>query len=307
MSTTHKIELPLEAAKRRARWLKEIVTISGNFGADSERLQGELEEEIGRDGCTAILQHLCLCGAIPEAFAHDSSEEKLYSKYTDILLALAFRFMGYKSAVIKERADSADVSCRSEKTSFVADAKAFRLSRTAKNQKDFKVEAMAGWKGDHREALVVAPEYQLPSNSSQIYEQAVARQVTILTYSHISFLLKISAERNSEIARVGLEAAFQAIRTLKPAKAAAPYWKAVNGSIHNAIPNAIPEWKAELELNLASLVVVKIEALSALDAERKRIESFSREEAIAELVSSNRFGTRQETISAVAEGGFLRY
>ncbi len=58
--------------------------------------------------------------------------------------------------------------------SFVADAKAFRLSRTAKNQKDFKVQAMDDWKHSKTYAMVVCPVYQLLTRTSQIYQQAGA-------------------------------------------------------------------------------------------------------------------------------------
>lgn len=74
-------------------------------------------------------------GIIPEFIAHDSTEEKLFSKASDIVLARAFRELGLNSWVLHERADSADVIAESKiyGYTFVADAKAFRLSRTAKN------------------------------------------------------------------------------------------------------------------------------------------------------------------------------
>ena len=90
----------------------------------------------------SLLGHLRLCGAMPENYGHDTSEEKLYSKYTDVVIHEAYSFMGFNSLVLRERADVADVECVSNDYSFVADAKTFRLSRTAKNQKDFKVQAM---------------------------------------------------------------------------------------------------------------------------------------------------------------------
>ena len=78
-------------------------------------------------------------GIIPESLTHDSTEEKLFSKASDFVLSRAFRELGLKSVVIKARADSADVLAESQihGYSLAADAKAFRLSRTAKNQKDF--------------------------------------------------------------------------------------------------------------------------------------------------------------------------
>ena len=134
-----------QAIERRKYWISEIVKISGNFGQDYTRVEAELSAEVKAGGVGVILDHLRLCGAIPEAYGHDTSEEKLYSKYTDALLAVTFRALGLKSIVLTERADAADVEVFADGYAFVADAKAFRLTRTAKNQKDFKIQAMDGW------------------------------------------------------------------------------------------------------------------------------------------------------------------
>ncbi len=153
------------AVKRRRYWLEEIVQLSDNFGIDSTRLQSELAAEVERDGASAVIDHLRFCGNIPERYEHDSSEEKLYSKYTDVVLAKALEQLGLRTSVLVERGDSADVEAVADDWALVGDAKAFRLSRTAKNQKDFKVEAMHGWKRDRRHALLVCPSYQLPMRS----------------------------------------------------------------------------------------------------------------------------------------------
>lgn len=134
------------AIQRRMHWIEEIVQISGHFESDSTRVESELSYEICKNGIQALLDHLRLCSSIPESYNHDSSEEKLYSKYTDALIAAAYDAIGLKSLVLTERADAADVEVVGKDYSFVADAKVFRLSRTAKNQKDFKVQAMDGWK-----------------------------------------------------------------------------------------------------------------------------------------------------------------
>ena len=87
-------------------------------------------------------------GAIPENIDHDSTEEKLYAKATDIILAKCFHELGLQSDVTKERANCADIIVKSPIHGYalVGDAKAFRLSRTAKNQKDFKVKSMVDWR-----------------------------------------------------------------------------------------------------------------------------------------------------------------
>ncbi len=90
--------------------------------------------EISRE---ALSVSLLECGIIPERFDHDSSEEKLWAKYCDILLAHTWTHLAIPAEVLRARGDSADVFGRTSAYTVVGDAKAFRLSRTAKNQKDF--------------------------------------------------------------------------------------------------------------------------------------------------------------------------
>jgi hypothetical protein len=66
--------------QRRRHWIDELAQISGRFGEDTARVERELIAEIQREGPAALLDHLHLCGAIPEEYGHDTSEEKLYSK-----------------------------------------------------------------------------------------------------------------------------------------------------------------------------------------------------------------------------------
>ncbi|CAO3460831.1 putative restriction endonuclease, partial [Azospirillum argentinense] len=213
---------------RRNYWVEEIRKLSGRFGDDSERLNKELCEEIKRDGITSLVDHLRLCGDIPESYAHDSSEEKLYSKYTDSLLCASFQAIGFRSLVLKERADAADVEAFAKGFSFVADAKSFRLSRTAKNQKDFKVQAMDGWKRGKPYAMVVCPIYQLPTKTSQIYEQASTRNVCIFTYSHLSVIVRYSEIDGPDKSEELCERILKVTASLNPSKDALQYWSSIN-------------------------------------------------------------------------------
>lgn len=101
--------ISIEAIQRRNYWVREIQKLSGNFGSDTERLVIELSEEVKKLGIGTLIDHLRLCGNIPEAYKHDSSEEKLYSKYTDSLLSFSYQATGLKSLVLSERSDVADV------------------------------------------------------------------------------------------------------------------------------------------------------------------------------------------------------
>ncbi len=292
--------------ERRARWVEEIQQISGNFGDDTLRMNAALEKELKTDGLATLLDHLRLCGAIPESYGHDSSEEKLYSKYTDTLLAEAFKFIGLTSLVLTERADSADVECSGEKGfCFVGDAKAFRLSRTAKNQKDFKIQAMDGWKRGRPFAMVVCPIYQLPARTSQIYQQASARNVCIFTYSHLCLLLVYSKATSAAKAQALLHDLFKTVQALQPSKDATAYWLPLNRKMLEFSKEIADLWKTEKVAALESIQVAKDEALTHLATERTRISQMSREEAIKELIREHNIENRIAVINRVEDNGIM--
>jgi type II restriction enzyme len=223
-----------EAKKRRKYWVAELAKLGGSFGDDSTKMIGELRGEIRNEGVDALLDHLRSCGAVPEHYGHDSSEEKLYSKYTDAIISEALTAIGLNSAVINARADSADVQARGGGYSLVADAKAFRLSRTAKNQKDFKVQAMDGWRNGLDYAVLICPIYQLPSRTSQIYQQAIARNVCILSYAHLAALVALAERRGQTLATKGLGSALKSVSLLHPSKSAADnlLLRSLNDKLH---------------------------------------------------------------------------
>jgi hypothetical protein len=293
------------AIERRAKWVSEIVRISGTFGEDAARVEAELADEVGTNGLTALLDHVRLAGAIPEVYGHDTSEEKLYSKYTDILLAVAFRFLGLDALVLTERADAADVEVVSDGLSFVADAKAFRLSRTAKNQKDFKVQALDGWKQGKPYALLVAPLYQLPNRSSQIYQQAIVRDVCIFSYAHLAILLGLANASGEEAAQRLLLAVFQSVTKLNPTKDSVQYWRAIN-DVMLASDGALTElWRTEKQATVEAVTVAKSEALTYLAQERERIMKLSKEEAITQLIGVHKLDNRVRQIERVTDTGLL--
>ena len=133
-------------------------------------------------------------GAIPEDIVHDSSEEKLYAKVADIILARCFQELGLKATVNRGRANCADVTAKSifHNYTLIGDAKAFRLSRTAKNQKDFKVTSMMSWKGNSEYAVLVCPFFQYPRSNSQIFGQALDNNVLLFSWEHLAFLVSRS-------------------------------------------------------------------------------------------------------------------
>ncbi|NLF10090.1 MAG: HindIII family type II restriction endonuclease [Pirellulaceae bacterium] len=290
---------------RRAYWITELAKISDSFIDDTARMIEELQGEIHREGESSLLDHLRTCGAIPEEYAHDSSAEKLYSKYTDAVVSECLKAIGLESVVLNERADTADVQARADKFSLVADAKAFRLSRTAKNQKDFKIQAMDGWRNSLDFAVVVCPIYQLPTRTSQIYQQAIARNVCILSYSHLGALVGLSIRRGSSRAIQGFHEILKTVSLMNPSKNAVDYWTGINRTLVASLATDSELWKIEKMKSVESLKSAKKEAIHYLVLERNRLLGLSHDQALAELIRLAGVDSRIEKVRKIEHGTLL--
>lgn len=290
---------------QRNYWIDEISRLSGNFGVDAEKVENEINGEIGKIGIDAILGHLRLCGAIPERYGHDTSEEKLYSKYTDVVIHEAFSAIGLQSLVLKTRADVADVECVADDYSFVADAKAFRLSRTAKNQKDFKVQAMDGWKHGKPYAIVVCPVYQLPSRSSQIYQQAATRSVCVGTYSHLAVLVQYAELVSQSKAIELLKQLFISVESMNPSKDAPAYWQTLNRTMLGFDNKISDLWREEKKASAESVNISREESLHFLASERERIMKMSKDQAISEILRSSKIDGKIRAVQSVCDNGLF--
>jgi len=171
--------------------IKNLIKTKSEY-SDFVRAGKELEEIIFSLNKNDLISIITKIGIIPENIEHNSSEEKLYAKTADMVLAKCFQELGLKASVINQRANCADVSAKSlyHKYSLVADAKTFRLSRTAKNQKDFKVKSMVDWREDNDYAVLACPYFQYPKNNSQIYGQALSGNVLLFSWEYFSILLQ---------------------------------------------------------------------------------------------------------------------
>lgn len=169
--------------------------------ANFEKATDRIKNELFTLNKTQLLILVKEIGTIPENIGHDSSEEKLYAKTTDIILAKCFHELGLKADVTKERANCADIVAKSPIYGYtlIGDAKVFRLSRTAKNQKDFKVKSMVDWRGDNDYAVLVSPYYQYPKSNSQIYGQALDGNICLLGWEHFAYFLKYGIRETKKI------------------------------------------------------------------------------------------------------------
>lgn len=290
---------------RRKKWVEALAGLSGDFGDDATRMATKLRGEIESEGGDALLDHLRMCGSVPEAYGHDSSEEKLYSKYTDAIVCESLRFIGLKSTLISARADAADVQARGSNYSLVADAKAFRLSRTAKNQKDFKIQAMDGWRGELDFSVVICPIYQVPGRTSQIYQQAIAHNVCILSFSHLAALTRLSMTAEPQRAEYGLGEVLRVIPTLSPSKSAVDYWMAVNRVLVGVLGKDLAIWTEERRLSMWAFEAGRLESLLFLRTERDRLLGLSHEQALTELLRRSGLESRIRQVEFASHGDLL--
>jgi len=240
---------------------------------------------------TDVLDHLAKAHVIPECFGHDSTEEKLYAKYCDSLLAKSLEMIGLESEVITERANAADVVARSKSYRIVGDAKAFRLSRTAKNQKDFKVGALNSWRHGAEYACLVGPLYQYPTSNSQIYSQAIEYNVTLFSYTHLAFLIQHNVNDPE-----ALKTIWEVGRQMKEGKKATNYWSAIADAVCAIAGRTCSDWEKSVQSLTESLPALAHEQIHFWEEEKIRIKSLSHDAAVKALIKALKIDSKIVTI-----------
>ena len=268
-----------------------------NFKLSGNDIESYIQS-LSKDDFIEIVKEI---GTIPEVIEASSTEEKLYSKASDIVLARCFSEIGLKAKALSERGNSADIVAESHHGyTLVADAKTFRLSRTAKNQKDFKISTLSRWRGmEHDFAVLVAPYFQYPNTSSQIYASSLSDTVCLLSWEHILFLLN---QQVVEDVSLSLEQIWNApTRIERDSKIAYadrmnclfPY---INKMVCDRIPISLKDF--EEQLNICKLYIFERsnDEIAVLNAEIQKIEEYTKEQAIKELIKSRKLN---EKISAI--------
>jgi hypothetical protein len=238
-----------------------------------------------------VLDHLHNAGIIPESFGHDSTEEKLFAKYCDALLARSLTLLGMETHVIAERADAADVSATLQGYTVVGDAKAFRLSRTAKNQKDFKVGALDTWRKGAEYACLVAPLYQYPTTKSQIYNQASRYNVTLLSYNHLAYLLVHQPKKLPSLKRL-----WEIGKNTAKSTNAKGYWDAVATTLCDITATSKAEWARAIDAERKRLPALASDQIAYWDKEKGRIRKLSHDVAVTELIAALKIDSKIATI-----------
>lgn len=242
-----------------------------------------------------IIKELIQVGIIPEIFGHDSSEEKLWSKFSDIILSKSLGYLGLQSEVLRTRGNSADVYAKAKNYTIVSDAKCFRLSRTAKNQKDFKVKALDDWRRQDTYALLVSPLFQYPADRSQIYLQAVSQNVTLLSYLHLQFLIDKGIKGNLEDL---WKTALYISKNYKPKeqKRGTTYWHTIDALVCEITKRPIEVLKQYKQQEIEKTKEIGQEGINYWKTKIEELNKLTREQAIKLLVKARKIEQKIETI-----------
>lgn len=258
-----------------------------------------LQERIYALDRAHTIQLVSQIGAIPEDIGHDSTEEKLYAKVSDILLAKSLIEMNLEATVLTQRADCADVVAQSHyhRYSLVGDAKAFRLSRTARNAKDYKVNSMVIWKGDSEYAVLVCPYFQYPKSNSQIYKEALSGNIALFSWEYLYILLKEGIRESSSINLSALWNQSGIIsKTTTVSNSKSCFLNQQNQNI-SKILKITPEKFYEYFNSVKELIVERGNTeIQYYEQEIERVKQLNREEAIAELLRNLKLESKIATI-----------
>ena len=129
-------------------------------------------------------------------------------------------------------------------------------------------------------AVLVCPIYQLPTRQSQIHYQAIARNVCIISYSHLSALVALMLCQGNKRAEVAFHDILKTVLILHPSRNAVDYWIGVNQSLVKSLDKDADLWTAEKTASIVSLEAVKEESLGFLLSERNRLLALSHQEAL---------------------------
>lgn len=264
---------------------------NSDFGTASDNLQNIL---FGIDRAD-VMSLITEIGVIPEDIGHDSSEEKLYAKVSDILFAKALKEMDFEVTVLRERSNCADI--RAQSYSFVGDAKSFRLSRTAKNAKDFKVDSMVHWREDNDFSVLVCPYFQYPKNNSQIYRSALTGNVALFSWEYLYVILSCGIREceNMDLRQLWNQS-HVIMQQTGMADANKCFIPQQDNNIREIIGLTEEQFAGYINDIIGSIVCRGNEEIRYYESERVRIQQLSREDAIAELLMSMKLDSKIETI-----------
>lgn len=174
---------------------------------DHEDIANKFIEMLKNEFSDKDLCKLIACaGFIPDLYDSDSSEETLYTKLVEVLVAEWGNRMGYEAHFVREKSSYEDVNMRIGGKIVVCDAKSFRLGRSqlAPNVKDFlKLEDIRKWLGRYEHklgGLVTYPDTHewLKGSDAYLYCSTKDCPTVMLPYIYLALLLNFKSQFDTE-------------------------------------------------------------------------------------------------------------
>ena len=181
-------------------YIKDFVDpkFASGHAIDHELIANEFMKKLQSEFSDSQFEDLLIVsGFIPDLYAHDSSEETLYTKLIEALVCEWARRVGASGQLIKQKASYEDVKININNKIVVCDAKSFRLGRSqsAPNAKDFlKLEDIRKWMSRYSNAiggLVTYPCKHEWATSSDVYQYCSTKDAPtlMLPYKYLALLL----------------------------------------------------------------------------------------------------------------------
>ena len=168
------------------------------------------------------------------------------------------------------------------------------MSRTAKNQKDFKVSALDTWRKENNYAVLVSPLMQYPTNKSQIYEQAIKRNVTLISYTHLHFLLDFHKKQS-------LQSLWETGKRLSLLDESEHekfqvYWNEIDKTVCKIVGQSEEKLKEYKLLEIEKTKQIGNEGITFWQNKIAEFNQLSREDAIKLLIKSEKIEAKIKTI-----------
>jgi hypothetical protein len=218
-------------------------------------------------------------GFIPDQYLNDSSDETLYSKLVEVLVAEWGRRVGHLTSLPTAKASLEDVTLVHEDAVIVSDPKSYRLGRSqqAPNVKDvIKAEDYYKWLEKRPEAVkcgglcVFSSRFDW-SAGSDVYLYASnateQRRILILFFEHLAFLLLNKGNSKRNIFDI-----LDQYPTLFPkaSRSRSEYWKAINVAL-TVVADADPEaFFAQVQPLVVDCILYAAERIETRVAETRR-------------------------------------
>lgn len=155
---------------------------------------------------------------------------------------------------------------------------------------------MDDWRRENDYALLVGPLSQFPSNRSQIYVQAIERNVTLLSYVHLTFLLEFYSKQDDiqELWKTGRR--LFKLLSKSEHKSAIVYWSEIDRVVCQILAKTSSDLREFKEKEKEKRNQLGFEGIKYWENKIKEYNSLTKEDAIKRLIKADKIEEKIEQI-----------